>query len=284
MADQRKPRRPVAGSRPTPGRPRRLAGHAGRDQAEQQAPEAAAEEAAADEVVEDAAPSSTSPSSSSSANDSEVQRPGVTQREGRGRRDRGGDASADSGLLASRRTTRVLVVAGAALALLLVAEMIVFGWSTWFHEDDTQEVRGFDQPFVVAEEPVQIPLADWRAANKAAADAVTEILTVNWKDYDENLEQAAGLMTEDFLEEYSNTARDTRERFIDAKTDYKIEVVGSSVVEATEDQVAALLFLNQTVNKGEGKDRAVPQVYQVRAKVLMVRTATGWLLQELQPF
>ncbi len=191
-------------------------------------------------------------------------------------------AQEQRGLLSNRGTTKVLAVVLAVLLLVGVAELV-----TWQVADDDggsgddAKVLAFDDTYVVRDSPVSVPMADWRDATDAAIKSVTEILNVSWKDYDKNLDDAAAFITDGFAKEYSATAKDTRARFLETKAEYDFAVVGSSVVEARPDEVASLLFLNQFVYKGEGKQRTGPEIYPVRVMVRMVRTDDGWKIDEL---
>ena len=60
------------------------------------------------------------------------------------------------------------------------------------------------------------------------------------------------------------------------------EVAGQSVVAASEEKVTTLLFLNQYVFKGAGKDRTGPEVYQVRVVVTAVPDGDEWLVDDLE--
>lgn len=176
-----------------------------------------------------------------------------------------------------------MLTAVAALLTLAIVAGLATSWVA-SREDDagSAEVLAFDKPYKVSDEPVKVPVTDWNSANTAAEKAITEIFTFDWKDYDKNVEAAKGLITDRFAKEYSRTAKATREKFVASKADYDVTVVGRSVVEATKDEVATLIFLNQFVYKGEGKQRTGPEVYQARMLVRMVRTDNGWLVDELR--
>lgn len=248
--NQRSTRKPVVGSRATPGAPRRVAGR-GPAPAEHPPP------------TDAAATRETRTHGDADTTAEESPRAG--------------------GPLAGGRSFRILAGVAAVLALLLVLLAVLLwlpgeddasaGWThvageTWHAPTD-------------AEHPVTVDPVAWRTATDAAATAVTDILTVNWKDYDEHRAQVAELMTDRFAEEYEITAGDSREKFIASKADYDFVVVGQSVVSAAEDEVTALLFLNQYVYKGEGEDRVGPDVYQVRVMVTAVRQDGEWLVDSL---
>ncbi|MDT0201429.1 hypothetical protein [Nocardioides sp. AE5] len=258
MNEKQTPRR-VAGSRNPVSAPRRIAGRRERSGTPEAAP------------VEETAPTEESTAYVEEAPATPEAAPATTE--------------SRPGLLGRGSTTRVLAV---LLSVLAVANLVMLGLAAWHHwgSDDssaTGQVISFDDPYEVREVPVQLTVAEWNAANKAAQDAVTEMFTFTWQDYDENVAAARDLITEGFRAEYDQTTRATRERVMSAKAEYAVEVVGRSVIEARGDEVATLLFINQTVTKGAGEEKSAPEQYQSRVRVKMVRTDDGWLLDELAP-
>lgn len=242
------PRRPVAGSRPASSSPRRLAGH-GTVRPEEPA-------LAEESFVSEEAPVV-------------VDEPTPTD-----------EAGPVTGPLARRRTTKVL---GAVLTVLLVVGIGEVVYLVAGGPDDPPPAPEFDPAatYEVPEQPITIPLQEWRAANEAAAEAVEQILTVSWQDYDQHVEDVADLMTDEFADEYAATAEDTRDRFVESKAEYEFSVVGRSVMSARPDEVTSLLFLNQLVRKGEGEDQSAPEVFQVRVVVTTVRQDGRWVVSSL---
>lgn len=262
MDEKKLPRRPVAGSRVPTTAPRRIAGRSARPEER----EASAEEAPITESGEAAE----STDAGAGEGDPELSEPDATE------------VAGQRGVLGRRTTTTVLVALAGLLALVIIAMLTWTGWQGSRGDEGSEHVMAFDREYAVKEKPVRIPVADWNAANNAAEKAITEIFTFDWKDYDENVEDARALITDKFEKEYSKTAKATREKFVASKADYEVTVVGRSVVEATPDEVATLIFLNQFVYKGEGDERTGPEVYQARMLVRMVRTDRGWLVDELR--
>lgn len=187
-----------------------------------------------------------------------------------------------SGVLAGRRTSAVLL----AVALALAVVVAMLGLLLWLPGDDAEAGWSHQagEPWTSpgdSEHPVTVGPVEWRAATDAAADAVKDILTVDWKDYDQHRKEVVDRMTPSFAEEYAVTAGDSRDTFIRSRADYDFVVVGQSVVSASEEEATALLFLNQYVYKGEGEDRVGPDVYQVRVMVTVVRQDGEWLVDSL---
>ncbi len=85
-------------------------------------------------------------------------------------------------------------------------------------------------------------------------------------------------MTDPFAQEYRDTAAAVRQEFIENKTEQEVRVVGQSVVQASSEQVQALLFLDQyVVRAGQGTN-----VTPYRALVTMVHTDNGWLVSDIE--
>jgi hypothetical protein len=185
-------------------------------------------------------------------------------------------------VLSRQRTT---VVLGALLASLLVVVSVLT--SQVVSDDQPAEAgawhfQGADKPFDPPAHPMGVPYVEWRNASDAATNAVLAILTVDWKTYDQHLATVKKRMTDSWAKEYTRTAEDSRARFLDSKAHYDFEVVGQSVISATTTRVTSLLFLNQFVYKGVGKDRVGPDVYQVRVIVEAVASGDEWLVDDLR--
>jgi Mce-associated membrane protein len=102
----------------------------------------------------------------------------------------------------------------------------------------------------------------------------------SWKTYDDGVADAVKLMTDGFAKEYRSTTDDVRKEFIAKKTQVEVRVVAQSVVRANADELEALIFLNQYIIRGEGKD-AKTTYTPYRALLTMVHTDTGWLVDHL---
>jgi Mce-associated membrane protein len=150
----------------------------------------------------------------------------------------------------------------------------------WQHEPDSVTPRPAKsgEPIVVpADRPVLLSAADAQEAVAAGAEAASTIVATSYQDYDEQVEEAASLMTEEFAAEYRQTAADVRQKILDSKTEVQVTIVAQGVVRANTSEVEALLFLNQYSSKGGGKTTYTPY----RALVTVVHTNTGWLVSGL---
>lgn len=153
------------------------------------------------------------------------------------------------------------------VAVLLLAVLLAEGWYLWLR----------DEPNATADRPVTTSAVTEGAAVDAAAQAVAQILTTTWQEYDEQADQAQGLMTKSFAEEYGQTSDQIREEFISSKTVVEMTVEWAGVYRAEPDQAQVLVFMNQMVTRAGGTPRVVP----FRALVTVVPSGSGWLVSDL---
>jgi Mce-associated membrane protein len=166
----------------------------------------------------------------------------------------------------ARRTTLALLVAVVLLLGLGVAEIL------YLNRDET--------PPVSVSRPVVVGAATRGAAVATAARSTEEILSTSYQDYDEQVARATDRMTGTFAEEYQQTSKGVRTRFLANRTRLQVKAVGQSVVRASPTQVQALLFLDQYVQKlVDGKEST--DFAQYRALVTVVHTDRGWLVSDI---
>lgn len=163
-----------------------------------------------------------------------------------------------------RRTLQRWLV---ALVVLLAAVVAVEAWYLWRTED----------PQLSSDRPVVTGPVETAAAVDAAVRATRDIVSTSWENYDEQVEQAAGLMTETFAEEYRRTAEEVKSSVVEEKAEVSVTVVGQGVIQASEEEVQALIFLDQAVVT-DAKDRTVTPY---RARVTVTRTDRGWLVSTI---
>ncbi|WP_243057440.1 hypothetical protein [Nocardioides sp. SR21] len=167
----------------------------------------------------------------------------------------------------SRKRTVALVAAIVVLLGIGIAEIV------YLNQDDAATISA-DRPVVTGE-------LTHRAAVDAAASSAVEILSTSYDDYDAQVEQATSKMTDSFAEDYRGTADGIKEAFVENETKLQFEAVGQSVVQASPEQVQALLFLNQYVEKVvDGEPRT--DYAQYRALVTVVHTDHGWLVSDIE--
>jgi Mce-associated membrane protein len=167
----------------------------------------------------------------------------------------------------SKRTTVALTVAIVLLLLLaLVGPPLALGPLA-------------DEPTTISSDrPVLISKAAERSATDTAAKAAVAFAQRSYETYDEQVDEAAAMMTADFEKQFRQTTDDARDRFIEAETQVTAEVAAQGVMTASEQQVEALVFLNQfTLRKGE-ESVFTP----FRLKVTLIDTEQGWLVSDVE--
>lgn len=188
------------------------------------------------------------------------------------------------GALASSRVTRGLIAVLAVLVLLLALQAAWFVW----HDARNDEASAAPQGRAPGE-PIDVPsgrpvVLSQRAVQEgvdAAAHAAETMFARDHEGYDEGVEQATTLMTDDFAEEYRQTMDDVKEEFIAKQTVVEVRVVAHGVVRANEAELEALIFLSQYVFRGEGED-ATTAVTPYRALLTMVHTDRGWFVDGVE--
>jgi Mce-associated membrane protein len=119
---------------------------------------------------------------------------------------------------------------------------------------------------------------DARTAVDVAATDAAAIFSTTWRRYDAHVARATSLMTSAMAQRYQSTAVPVRAKVIGSHTTTTTRVAASGVVRASDDQVLALLFLDQRTTSGDG-----PPSYDARrALVTMVRSDRGWLVDNVQ--
>jgi Mce-associated membrane protein len=134
-----------------------------------------------------------------------------------------------------------------------------------------------DDPTVSSQRPVVLSRAAERSATDTAAKAAVAFTQRSHEAYDEQVDEAAAMMTADFEKEFRQTTDDAKGPFIDAETQVTAEVAAQGVMTASEQQVEALIFLNQfTIRKGEDS-----VFTPFRLKVTLIDTEQGWLVSDV---
>jgi Mce-associated membrane protein len=201
------------------------------------------------------------------------------------------DAEPTASALASPKATRILLVLIACFAVLLVLQGVWFlvhnrenddrADAAWAAASESQE-GDEDGPIPVPSgRPVILSQLAVQEGVEAAAGAAQIMFARDWESYDDGVDNAVTLMSEDFAKEYRATTDDVRQEFIAKKTEVQVRVVAQSVVRANDAELEALIFLNQYIFRGEGKD-ATNTYTPYRAVITMVHTDKGWLVDGLQ--
>lgn len=188
------------------------------------------------------------------------------------------DDDGDTSLLRSARVTRILLTVAAAIALVLIAEATWAIVSEMTEDDPPETTRAAEGEIAVPEgRPVQPTELAWQEGVEAAAKAAQKIVGRSFQNYDKEVEEATGLMTPDFAEEYRQTTTDVREEFVARKTTVDARVVGQGVVRANDTELQALLFIDSYVIRGGGDDPKTTRT-PYRAVFTMINTDAGWLV------
>lgn len=163
-----------------------------------------------------------------------------------------------------RAPRRVVVVLLAGLSGLVGAE----GWYLY----------GLPDPVPSAERPVVSGSVSHRFAVETAARSTSEILSYGFEDFDAQIEDATTKMTEPFAQEFRETSAEVKDRFVDERITQEVRIVASSVVTASDEEVRALLFLDQYVAKAGEATSVTPY----RALVTVRRGAGSWLVSDIE--
>lgn len=164
----------------------------------------------------------------------------------------------------SRRVTVIAV----ALIVLLAGVAAAEGWYLWGRPD----------PVVSSQTPVVTGEVTATTAVDAAAKSAVDIVSSSYETYDEQVDLAASKMTDTFAEKFRETKAEIKKQFIAEKTNVTAEVSAQGVVQASAKQVIALVFLDQSTTKDGGQLK----VAQYKVLVTVVRTASGWLVSQLE--
>jgi len=165
----------------------------------------------------------------------------------------------------ARRATLALVLAVVVLTAVAVLQ-VAYLWGPLK-----------DDPQVSSQRPVLLSQAAERSAVDTAAKAATAFTQRSHDTYDEQVDEAAAMMTDDFAKEFRQTTDDAKERFVEAEAQVTAEVAAQGVMTASEQQVEVLIFLNQfTIKKDEESAFTA-----FRLKVTLIDTEQGWLVSDV---
>ena len=114
----------------------------------------------------------------------------------------------------------------------------------------------------------------------AAADLTQRTLSYDYKTLANDMETARARMTPSFRKEYNTTMSQVRENTEKNKIVLEAVVVSSAIIDATEHQATALVFVNQTTTAGAGKDRN-QQLNRNSLVVTLSRGEGDWAMSKL---
>jgi Mce-associated membrane protein len=213
---------------------------------------------------------------------------------GADRSDHAAGGQDDSGVADDSRRARGPLVAGVLIVLVGVLALVLVGQVAWFvadavRDDETTAIdesgsgdRGEGDPIPVPDgRPVVLDQLAVQEGVDAAAEAATSMFARDWEVYDQGVAEATKLMTSAFADEYRQTTDDVKHEFVAKRTKVQVQVVAQGVVRANESELEALVFLNQYIFRGRGKD-ATTAITPYRAVLTMVHTDQGWLVDDVQ--
>lgn len=184
------------------------------------------------------------------------------------------------GVLARQKTTRVLIAVLVLVAFALAAETLLFVVDRVGEDDPPSATESQGAPSVPKGRPVVADELSVQEGVETAAKAAQEIVAVDYQKYDQEVDDAADLMTTQFEEQYRKTAGEIEKDFVANKTAVQATVVGQGVVRANRTRLQALVFLNQVVSRvRDGKPETVVTPFKVL--VTMVHTDRGWFVDGL---
>jgi hypothetical protein len=115
----------------------------------------------------------------------------------------------------------------------------------------------------------------------AAARITSTALSYRWSSLDRDTRAAEALMTPAFGQQYARTMARVRSQTLRDRITVRAKVVATSVVRASEQEVQALVFVDQvTTARGSGQ----PRVDQTRVLVTLTRGAGDWQLSRMRAF
>jgi Mce-associated membrane protein len=168
----------------------------------------------------------------------------------------------------SRTPRRLLVLIG----VLAVLTAVAIGVAVWQGLEVREDSR----------------VADARSEAPAAAErAATAMLSYDYRRLAEDRERAANYLTDSYGKEYLKVYTTLEKQkdgapglAVQTKAVVKASVLGSGVVDADEDTVRVVVYVNQNSTKAG----AEPQIFQNRVTMTMKRQDGRWLVDQLKSY
>jgi hypothetical protein len=118
-----------------------------------------------------------------------------------------------------------------------------------------------------------------RTVRATVADTVQQLLSYDYRTFDQDVSDAMEALTPRFREEYEPTVEEIATEAKQQKRVQTTEVATVSVVDQTPEKVETLLFINTMSKAGGSTDE---QLIQNRIRVTLVRDEAGqWLIDDL---
>jgi Mce-associated membrane protein len=117
------------------------------------------------------------------------------------------------------------------------------------------------------------------AAASAASKAAALVLSYDYRRLEQDFAAARTTLTPDFATKFDATTKVVGDQAVKTKATVKADVREVSVSNSSADVVNVLLFVNQTTTSTVTQGK--PRVDMNRARLTMVRSGDGWLVQEV---
>lgn len=184
--------------------------------------------------------------------------------------------------VSARSRGAALIVALAALVIMIP---VVFGYlvvsaTNEVLEDTAAAEREATQPEEErAEEALAPSDTDRQAALEAATAGLVEVLSVDPRTYDAEVEAAAALMTDAYANEYRSTAESMRPAYERSGAVIVAKAVDSGLTGIDATHASALVFVSQ-FGDDAGTVDAAPTMYS--AVVRVAKTGDAWLVEAIE--
>ena len=131
----------------------------------------------------------------------------------------------------------------------------------------------------LATQPSDKAIADGTGeAQGAAEQAVTTILSYDYRHLDDDQRAAGELMTSGYRKKYDALFSQIAANAPDLKAVVKSEVVASGIVRSGEDRVQVQVFVNRPTLR---KDLTEPEVFRDQVVLTMERSGDQWLVDDM---
>lgn len=116
----------------------------------------------------------------------------------------------------------------------------------------------------------------------AARSYAADMLSYDYRSIEKDLERARGHATGALAERYLRLATTLAPEARRQQTVQQAGVAAAAVESATPDEVHVVIFLNMVTSRSAtGDERPKQQVSQNRARLVLIRSADGWLVSDL---
>ena len=119
------------------------------------------------------------------------------------------------------------------------------------------------------------------SALPAAAALTEQVLSYDWRTLDADVAASQAVLAPGLRSEFTEAMSKVRDQTIENRVQLSADVVGTSIISASEERVDALVFVNQTT-RSEGA--GTPRVDQNRVRVSLTPAGADWRVSKLDSF